>query len=102
MLSIPFIALGLLGFTAGETLRTVRMPAYRKSQTVKSSVISHPLEFEKHWVPIGMYFIELEVGTPPQRVEVTIDTGSSDLWVPSAQEPGCLNSECVGGSCMSV
>lgn len=32
----------------------------------------------------SMYVAEIEIGTPGQKVEVAVDTGSSDLWVPAA------------------
>lgn len=35
------------------------------------------------------YQIELGIGTPPQLIEFTIDTGSSDLWVMNSSNPYC-------------
>lgn len=35
------------------------------------------------------YQIELGIGTPPQLIDFTIDTGSSDLWVMDASNPYC-------------
>ena len=43
------------------------------------------------------YLVDLEVGTPGQSVTLSIDTGSSDIWVFAPE--GCDN--CNGGTCKS-
>lgn len=35
------------------------------------------------------YTIDVKIGTPPQSVELLIDTGSSDVWMMSEDNPLC-------------
>lgn len=50
----------------------------------------------------GLYYANISIGTPPQDLSVQIDTGSSDVWVPSVQAAMCNDASlggCSGGAC---
>lgn len=44
-----------------------------------------------------MYWLSLEIGTPPQHFRLQLDTGSSNVWVPDSDVRQC-STECPGGS----
>lgn len=55
----------------------------------------------QNYLPGLEYFVAVEMGTPPQKLELIVDTGSSDVWTfapgvcESAQTSG---QACLGGS----
>jgi Eukaryotic aspartyl protease len=36
-----------------------------------------------------LYLVNVTVGTPPQSLQLQIDTGSSDIWLPWVNSPAC-------------
>ncbi|KAK8016849.1 hypothetical protein PG993_015038 [Apiospora rasikravindrae] len=46
----------------------------------------------------GGYFATVSVGSPAQKLTLQLDTGSSDIWVPSSSSSVCTKSSPSGGS----
>ncbi|KAK8075581.1 hypothetical protein PG997_010244 [Apiospora hydei] len=46
----------------------------------------------------GGYFATVSVGSPAQKLTLQLDTGSSDIWVPSSSSSVCTKSAPSGGS----
>lgn len=46
----------------------------------------------------GFYFVNATVGTPPQEVQLDIDTGSSDVWMFGVHSCDITTSVCAGGA----
>lgn len=100
MLATLLLALNLVSCAIANTLNTLRIPAHRKTLDVNTSAfLPRPINYNSDWTPWGLYFIELGIGTPPQPVQLAIDTGSSDMWVPLTNASHCLKSECPSGTC---
>jgi len=47
----------------------------------------------------GGYFASCTVGTPPQKLTLQLDTGSSDIWVPSVDSSACTDANSQQGGC---
>lgn len=73
----------------------------RRLVNTNSAIIRRQLSFN---APITQsadkneYLINITVGTPPQKLAVTLDTGSSDLWIPAASSRQCRKGLCDAGS----
>ncbi|KAL4928933.1 pepsin-like aspartic protease [Aspergillus undulatus] len=72
-------------------------PVGRDRRRFKRQTVNVELSGDSHGGEI--YSTNLTIGDPPQRVEVTVDTGSSDLWVLSTYNRVC---EAQGARCDSL
>ncbi|EME84361.1 uncharacterized protein MYCFIDRAFT_152578 [Pseudocercospora fijiensis CIRAD86] len=72
---------------------------FRKGTKAHAKAVNEPLTFEDQWLNgQGGYFADVKIGTPPQSMQVLIDTGSSNLWVPSTNAATCRNYTCPAGA----
>lgn len=73
----------------GASLRRAQRLARRQSSSVETF-----LPQDDH----SQYLINFTVGTPPQSVAAILDTGSTDVFIPSTIHPRCQAGECVAGA----
>ncbi|KHN97694.1 Peptidase A1 [Metarhizium album ARSEF 1941] len=54
-----------------------------RARTLQSDVSNEQIQ--------GGYFVAVKIGTPGQELSLQLDTGSSDVWVPSNKAPVCVD-----------
>jgi len=82
--------------TASKVVPASFQRAERRLNT-RNRASSFPATLDNEY-KLGLYSINITVGTPPQSVILDLDTGSSDLWVYGTDAYEACNGICVGGS----
>lgn len=90
-LATSVVAEGFLHFDVEKRAPSTPYPRLRKRATdpIDAQIAQNTKNYQE-------YLINITVGTPGQQLGVTLDTGSSDLWIPSATF--CNSNQCDFGS----
>ncbi|KAE8336851.1 aspartic peptidase domain-containing protein [Aspergillus arachidicola] len=98
LLRLCLLALGLFSLVAAQP-KVVTFPLSRSER--------HVLEKRKYAGALlgndildgkGLYWVNASVGTPPQPVQLQVDTGSSDVWMFGPQSCDLNTSPCLGNA----
>jgi len=76
------------------------MRMYRKERSILTKRDAFSVNIGND-LAYGLYYVNASVGTPPQDVQLQIDTGSSDVWMFGTQSCDSSTSPCIGGDCES-
>ncbi|KAG0645682.1 putative aspartic-type endopeptidase OPSB [Hyphodiscus hymeniophilus] len=114
----PLTSLLLATLLSSASANTVQWGISRNSEVQAQQLARRSLEIQRRGlglearadtvavtllnaVQAGLYAANISVGTPPQSLQVQIDTGSSDLWIPSSTLSVCEDTRdggCQGGT----
>jgi hypothetical protein len=81
------------------SLKIVRNQHVQKAQLARRGTVQATLN---NYEQVGLYAVNATIGTPGQPFTLQVDTGSSDVWVPSSSASICKDTSqggCPFGSC---
>jgi hypothetical protein len=99
------VASSLVSLTSAQdapgtfSLKIVKNRHIERAQLAKRGTVQTTLA---NYEQVGLYAANATVGTPPQSFTLQVDTGSSDVWVPSSGASICTDTAdggCPFGSC---
>lgn len=88
--------------TGAAALKILQFDIQHNRRQASRSALPEPGTVDE---PVGnlfatksIYSVNLTIGTPPQSFLLDLDTGSTDLWVNTANSVYCLDGNCYGGT----
>jgi hypothetical protein len=97
---VVFVLLCALASLGDASPKVFSMRMYRKERSILTK--RDPLSVNiGNAFTYGLYFVNASVGTPPQEVQLQVDTGSSDVWMFGPHSCNPSTSLCLGGDCES-
>ncbi|EED16393.1 yapsin, putative [Talaromyces stipitatus ATCC 10500] len=98
MLSLRSLALlGLAASALAEQPKVLHMPMARNPNANRLAKRGSASVGVTNAVSEGLYYVNASVGTPGQKVQLVLDTGSSDIWFFGPHSCDAKTTECLGG-----
>ncbi|KAI1291291.1 aspartic peptidase domain-containing protein [Xylaria venustula] len=93
IVSLPFSRTGGTGTASG---RTTNSSVRKRGGTYSQELINN--------LTVGGYYAHVSLGTPPQPVTLTVDTGSSDVWILDSRADLCQSTtkQHYYGTCLAT
>ncbi|KAL8801586.1 MAG: hypothetical protein Q9200_006908 [Gallowayella weberi] len=91
---LPWTATAFLGWGTAYSPKVISMEFVKARSTQPRLRRRGTITTVLHNVEDLQYLATIGIGTPPQQFVVQIDTGSSDLWVPSDRSDLCRRNDC--------
>lgn len=102
-----FLLVVLLSFITSIAAKpkVVKMELNKKAQSMHANIEQRDTSGQSSNIVLendlieGLYLVNASVGTPPQVIQLQVDTGSSDVWMFGINSCDLETSPCSGSFC---